>query len=181
MKIDQILKDIADPKSIYSEIMDNILYPRIDLKLELISEIAISYLSRPKKIEKVWEEGYGKYFFIRTVINNVKSNTSPFYKNCIKTDYELIDGWDYDIEDTSSQEIELKIEKEEKLKKIDNSYKKINKDWFKAQMWDDYYIKGKTFRQIEEDWDIDHCLVWHTVNNMRKDIKKNINKKNKKG
>jgi hypothetical protein len=105
MKINQILEDIANPKSIYSEIMDNVLYEKRHLKNELISEIAVSYLSRPKKIEKIWREGYGRYFFIRTVLNNINSNTSPFYKNCIKTDYELIDGYDYDIEDTSQNDI----------------------------------------------------------------------------
>jgi hypothetical protein len=178
MNINTILTDITKPKGIYDEIMDNILCPKFcHLKAELISEIAISYLERPKKIEKIWKDGYGKYFFIRTVINNVRSNTSPFYKNCVKTDYELIDGFDYDMIDDSDNTINHKEEKEIKLNQINEAYLEIKKDWFKATIWNEYYINNKTFRQIEEDWDIDHVLAWHTINNMRKEIKNSIKQK----
>jgi hypothetical protein len=178
MNINIILKDICEPDSIYNEIMDNILCPKFcHLKGELISEIAISYLERPKKIEKIWADGYGKYFFIRTVINNVRSNTSPFYKNCVKTDYELIDGYDYDMIDDSTDVIQSKIEKETKIDEINKAYKDIKKDWFRSTIWEEYYVKNKTYRQIEEDWDIDHVLAFHTINNMRKEIKNSIKQK----
>ena len=181
INIDEILTEIANPNGIYSEIMDNILCPRhCELKSELISEIAISYLDKPKKIEKIWRDGYGKYYFIRTVINNVRSNTSPFYKNCIKTDYELIEGYDFDIIDDSEDIIKYKEEKEDKINQIDKAYKSIKRDWFKSTVWEEYYIKGKTFRKIEEEWKIDHCLAFHTVNNMRNEIKNIISIKQKK-
>jgi hypothetical protein len=181
MNINIILKDICDTDSIYNEIMDNILCPKFcHLKGELISEIAISYLERPKKIEKIWADGYGKYFFIRTVINNVRSNTSPFYKNCIKTDYELIDGYDYDMIDDSIDVIQNKIEKESKIDAINKAYSSIKKGWFDETVWNDYYKHNKTFRQIEEDWAIDHCLAFHTVNNIRKKIKNKLNDEKRK-
>ena len=64
MKINDILIEITKRGSIYDDIMNNLLTPRIDLKPELISEISISFLENKEKIEKVYEMGYFKYYFI---------------------------------------------------------------------------------------------------------------------
>jgi hypothetical protein len=81
--INKILTEIATPGSIYDEIIENILQPRLHLKPELISELAISFLENKIKVEEVINKGYFLYYFIRAVSNNVKSNTSPFYKNIL--------------------------------------------------------------------------------------------------
>jgi hypothetical protein len=69
MKINNILIEITKKGSIYDEIMNNLLSPRFELKPELISEISLSFLENREKIEKVYEMGYFKYYFINTVID----------------------------------------------------------------------------------------------------------------
>lgn len=176
MQLNKILEEICQKGSIYDEIMDNILGRNIHLKTELISEISLSYLENKDKIEEVYAQGYFKYFFIRTVTNQVNSNTSPFYKNVISTGLDIINN-NFDVIDDSEDVIEDKIEFEDKLNLINDEYKKLKKTWFTETMWNEYFIKNKTYRQIEEDWSIDHVLAWHTINKMKNKIKNEINNK----
>ena len=90
MTINQILVEITRKGSIFDEIMNNVLNPRVDLKPQLISEIAISYLENAEKIEKVYSDGYFKYYFINTIRNQVHSSTSPFHKNNRINQYNYI-------------------------------------------------------------------------------------------
>ena len=50
--VEQILKEIAQKGSIYDEIINNIIQPRFDLKPELISELAISFLENRTKVQQ---------------------------------------------------------------------------------------------------------------------------------
>lgn len=174
MHLDKILQEICTKGSIYDEILDNILGRNIHLKMELISEISLSYLENKEKIEEIYAQGYFKYFFIRTITNQVHSNTSPFYKNVIATSLDSINN-DYDIIDESEETIQNKIEFEKKLELVDKTYKDIKKTWFDDTIWIDYYKNNKTHRQIEKDWGIDHVLSWHTINKLRKKIIIKIN------
>jgi hypothetical protein len=171
MTINQILVEITRKGSIFDEIMDNVLNPRIDLKPQLISEIAISYLENAEKIEKVYRDGYFKYYFINTIRNQVHSSTSPFHKNNRINQYNYI-GEIMDMID--DDDIETKIEFEEKLNKINKLYKDTSKTWFEDKMWEEYYINGKTYRQIEAEYGLDHCLVFHNVKKVKEKIKKQL-------
>ena len=171
MDINRIIEEICKTGSVYDEIINNIISPRIDLKPQLISEIALNFLENSKKIEKIWQEKYFKYYFIVTVKNQVHSNTSSFHKNVrIYNDYGNLDN--IDLEDDVT--IEDKIEFENKLAKINKTYKEVKKNYFQERMWEEYFINDKTYRQIEKEYGIDHCLVWNNVNTIKKKIKKII-------
>ena len=71
-------------------------------------------------------------------------------------------------------DIETKIEFEEKLNKINKLYKDTSKTWFEDKMWEEYYINGKTYRQIEAEYGLDHCLVFHNVKKVKEKIKKQL-------
>jgi hypothetical protein len=174
--VNRLLIEIATPNSIYDEIINNIISPRYDLKPELISEIAISFLENKEKIDEVYRQGYFKYYFINTVKNQVHSNTSSFHKNVRVKDYEFMD--EITLMDDDS-DINDKIIFEEKLDTLNKIYKGIKKDWFQATIWDEYFVNNKTYRQIETDWGIDHCLAFHTVKKMKKKIKIELDKLNK--
>ena len=124
MKINDILTEITNKGSIYDEIIDNIITPRFDLKPELISEIAISFLENKIKIEEVYRLGYFKYYFINTVRNQIHSNTSSFHKNIRIKDNEYFENYGYIEDDTT---IEDKIEFENKLNRFEVAYKKTKK------------------------------------------------------
>lgn len=171
MKINNILIEITTKGSIYDEIMNNILSPRFDLKPELISELAISFLENKDKIEKVYEMGYFRYYFINSVRNQIHSNTSPFHKNNRIKDYDYIQDYTNIPNDDDIQE---KINFEERLDLVNNLYKNTSKNWFEDRMWEEYYVNGKTYRQIEKEYGLDHCLVFHNVKKIKDRIKKQL-------
>ena len=185
-KIDNILKQIATEGSIYDEIMDNILSSTrnytLDKKSELISEIAISMLSNQANVLKQYESNTFKYWFIRVVSNQVKSTTSPFYKNARETITSKFGTEDFNFnmydeeEDDSIEQLQLI---ENRMKLIQQVRKEINCTWFEAEVFKLYYDEGYTYRRIEEEFGIDHCLAWNSVKKVRERLKKAINNKNK--
>jgi hypothetical protein len=167
MTINNILKEITTSGSIYDEILSNVLYPRLELKPELISELSLSFLENKEKIEEVYEKGYFKYYFINACRNQVHSSTSPFHKNIRIQDYDFLTER-VDIFDET--DIEDKILFEEKLDTITSTYKIIKKTWFEDKMWEEYFINDKTYRQIEKEYGLDHTLVWHNVKKVKDKI-----------
>ena len=170
MNINAILEEIVRKGSIYDEIINTIISPRLDLKPELISEIAISFLENKEKIEQVYKDKYFKYYFINTIRNQVHSNTSSFHKNVRINDYEFIDNYML----ISDDEIENKIVFEQKLDKIEKAYSKTKKSWFENLMWEEYFEKFKSYRQIEKEWNIDHISVFHSVKKLKQRVRKNM-------
>lgn len=171
MKINDILIEITTKGSIYDEIMNNLLSPRFELKPELISELSISFLENKDKIEKVYEMGYFKYYFINSVKNQVHSNTSPFHKNIRIKDYDYIQDY---TDLPNDDDIQEKIQFEERLDLVNEIYKSTSKTWFEDRMWEEYFVNGKTYRQIEKEYGLDHCLVFHNVKKVKQKIQKQL-------
>jgi hypothetical protein len=163
MTIRQILEEIATPGSIYDEILDNILRPNLHLKPELISELAISFLEKEDKLNEVIKANYFIYYFIRTVTNNVRSNTSPFYRNNIVKERLLFNN--VDIVDDS--DVETKEEKELKYQKIDRAYVSIPKTYFQEFVWHEYFTKGKTYRQIGEENSMSYSIIFYEIKKIK--------------
>lgn len=171
MTIENILREVYTKGSIYDEIVDNILYPKLDQKGELLSEISLYYLENKEKIERVYEEGYFKYYFINTVKNQVRSKTSSFHKNIrITNDIDISDISDI-IDDS---DIENKIIFEEKWDVVCNLKNNSGLTWFESQMLREYYDNNKTYRKIEEEYGLDHVLVFKTVKKGITKIQKNL-------
>jgi hypothetical protein len=171
MEINNILIEITTRGSIYDEIINNLITPRFDLKPELISEISLSFLENKDKIEDIYIRGYFKYYFINTVKNQIHSNTSSFHKNIRIQDYQTYEDY-MEVEDDT--DIDDKIEFEERLELIENIYKNTKKTWFEDRMWEEYYINDKTYREIEREYGIDHCLVFHNVKKIKQKIQKQL-------
>lgn len=161
--LDKILKDITTKGSIYDEIINNIIQPNYHLKPELISELAIGFLENRKKVEQVIEQNYFIYYFIRSVSNQIKSNTSGFYRHTRIKDNQVIDNLIL-LEDN---DLETKFELEEIYKLIDNSYVKIPKTYFQEFLWHEYYSLNKTHRQIGKENGISHCLSYHEIKKVK--------------
>ena len=177
MTIEEILNEVYTKNSIYDEIIDNMIYPRTNQKYELLSEISLNYLQHKEKIEKIYDEGYFKYYFINTVRNQFRSNTSSFHKTIrITNDIDISDIPEiYNLEDTSTT-IDEKIKLEEKLSVVNEIKSNCGISWFENQMLREYYDNDKTYRKIEQEYGLDHCLVFKTVKGA---IKKIVDYKNK--
>jgi hypothetical protein len=133
------------------------------MKPELISELAISFLEKEDKVNEVIEKGYFLYYFLRSVTNNVRSNTSPFYRNNIVKERFLFDN--IDIVDES--DIDTKQEKEIKFQKIDRAYTKIPKSYFQEFVWHEYYSKGKTYREIGAENEMSYSIIFYEIKKIK--------------
>ncbi|NBW12731.1 MAG: sigma-70 family RNA polymerase sigma factor [Caulobacteraceae bacterium] len=173
--INDLLCIICNKKSDYYQIMLNITNDESIIP-ELISEIAVSYLSNTDKINSVIQSGWIKFFFIRTVLNQIKSSTSPLYKYRNIQNNEFIDNFLnlYDSEDT----IEEKKTIEQRYIQIDKGYVRVPKTYFEEYIFQEYFKKGKTYREIAKDMNVSHSLVFIHLKDLLKKIRKKIDELN---
>jgi hypothetical protein len=172
--IRKILEEIATPNSQYDIILDNILKPNYHLKNELISELAISFLEKEDKVNEVIKNGYFKFYFIRACVNNIKSNTSPFYRNNVVKERLLLD----DIIIQEDSDIELKMDKERKYLMIDSEYVKIPKTFFQEFVWHEYFTQGKTYRQIAQENAMNYTIIFREVKKVKTELKNRLTQSN---
>jgi hypothetical protein len=170
VNINDFLNELCRKGSIWNDIIDNIIGGDGKLKSALISEIALSYLERKKNIEPLLGKPEFKYYFIQTVINQVKSNTSPLYKNYKKTlsTSEEFDFTALDIKDEN--DIDEKIDFEFKLNDLKSKLLKIKISWFEGQMFKLYYEDGLTYRQIEKEWGINFLTAYSAVKRVKEKL-----------
>jgi len=194
-QIHRKLQEITTKDSVYDQLIETSLYPNLQYKKELISEIAIAMLNEDKeeKMVKMIEEGWFKYWLASVVKNQIKSTTSSFHKNVrnfhnnkrivslttndeYPKEYEnIIDS----IKDEDNTDIEEKILFEDRLDIISQARQEVECTWFESEMFRYYYDNGMTYREIEEEYGIDHCLVFHSVKKVREKLKNIIETKTK--
>jgi DNA-directed RNA polymerase specialized sigma24 family protein len=172
MNLDEFLEEMCRRGSIWNDIIDNIIGGDGGMKRALISEIAISFLERREKIEEILNEQHFKYYFIQTIMNQVRSNTSPLYKN---HKMMIAKGEEFDfshLDMIENNDIEEKIEREEKLLNIEEKLLKIKISWFEGQMFNLYYKQGLTYRQIESEWGINFLTAYSAVKRVKEKLMK---------
>jgi hypothetical protein len=192
--INEILTEIATKGSIYNDIIDNIRTQQDFNKDALISEIAISFIKNKDKIENLYNTNQLKYWFVKVVLNQVKSTTSPYHKNnkqtlLFKLNYnpnESFDYFDVQIDDTDVDgdlndniDIEDKLQEELQYIALEEARKVVDQDvsWFEQQMFIEYYDHNKTYRAIEAEYGIDHCLAFISVKKYRNKLNKVLKEK----
>lgn len=175
-----ILEEICRKGSEFDQIIDNLIAPNYRQKPELISEIALSFYGNEDSINQAIQKNYFKYFFIRTVKNQVHSSTSSFHKNCRMKIVDQINSSEDDLALQIDDEDDLikKIDVEEKIDIIEEALNKTNVTYFEAELFKLYFFKDYTYRQIEKECDIDHVLAWLTVKKVLNKVKKQIKRKN---
>lgn len=171
-----ILKLIASAGTIYDEMIDNIIQPNFHQKPELISELAISFLNNDKGVNKALKGGYFNYYFIRAVKNQCHSKTSSFHKNVRKTSAYAIPVDEIDIID-EIDDLEYKQLNERQNVILENVLDDIKVSWFQREIFDLYFKEDYTYRQIEQEFNIDHVLAWTVINKIKKKIRKQIGSK----
>lgn len=108
---------------------------------------------------------YFRFWVIRVVTNQYKSNTSPFwtkYRRTINIDPAEI----YDLGE-EPQEIEEGPSKEEVLEKLIGDLFISDQNVFV-----DYYHKGMTIMQITEKYHVEKTYVWSTIERIRQSLRR---------
>lgn len=171
-----ILSLIASAGTIYDEILTNILQKNVGQKNELISEIAVSFLSNQDKVNQALAGGYFNYYFINTVKNQVKSQTSPFHKNCrTMPDVELSYAM---TQENDESDLEYKMLNEKQNDVLNEVLNGCKATWFEHTLFKMYYEDGMTYREIERETGVDHSLVFVTIKRVKERIKKQIDEFN---
>jgi RNA polymerase sigma factor (sigma-70 family) len=172
MTLNDFLKDMVRPNSMWDQIINNIIGSDKALKRALISEISLSFLERRDKIQPLLQRPDFKYYFVKTILNQVKSKSSPLYKNYKMT---IANSNEFDfqsLEIESTNQIEEKIELEEKIKWIEDIIQNIKIGWFGSEMFRLYYKEGMTYREIEKEYGINFLTAFNEVKKVKQKIDK---------
>lgn len=176
--VNDILEQIAQTGSIYDEIIDNILTSNKDLKGCLLSEIYLYILENQDKVQDVIDKKYFKYWFVRVIQNQVKSSTSPFYTNCRQTTNHKFgtDAFQMELYDEADTGLDEALYKEELFAALEQARTEVLTTWFDSEVFRFYYDDDMTYRAIEAEYGIDHCLAYVSVKKSRNMLKKRAHK-----
>jgi len=181
-KIEQVTREVFKPGSIYDEIIDNILSYNVHLKNPLLSEIGMYICENKKKIAKMVDEKYFKYWFINFVrIQATKRNASLYANERLTISKQFgTEEFDFNMyEKEEDDDITIKELLEERWDMLKVAREEVKVSWFDAEMFRLYYDEKKTYRAIEEEYNINHVLVFNSVKKVREKLKKHIEQKQK--
>ena len=146
---------------------------------DLRQEIYLILLDKDEDlIVKAYEDKKLKYYFIRIILNQAKSSTSPFYK---KFKDKMVNTMD------NEEEFEYKVNEQidEPTIQFDiikycNKHKLLN--WYQNEILTMYYKLDSnpiddekiTMRKIEESYGISHNSIYWTLNKIKRKIREHI-------
>ncbi len=176
-KEEEIINDICvgmcTEGNVYSDILITNLGNDRHLKGALISELAMIIISQSDKVIKAVEEGWFKYWLVNVIKKQVRSSTSPFHKDNRLTGIGKAETFEINeeiIEMTEDNDLEYKKIKEEEYNLLNQCREKLKVSFFDAEVFKLYFDEGLTYRQIEAEYNIDHCLAWHSVKKTKKKL-----------
>lgn len=149
--------------NIIQEICGNICKDK-GLVEDLIQEVALIFLELDRAQQEKTRK-YFRYWVIRVVSNQYKSNTSPFwtkYRRTINVDPAEI----YDLTE-DPHEIEEGPDKQDILDKL------ISELFISDQnVFVDYYHKNMTIMQITTKYNVEKTFVWSTIERIRQSLRR---------
>lgn len=144
----------------------------------LISEISIDYLNRRERIERIPDDEV-VFYLAATCLNMTASSTSKYHKNVRQTintnkSQETIWGIIGD-EDESDNDIQRKIDLERELSGVyvilDWLYDNNKITWFDKEMFLEYHLEERSYRQMGRKYNITIRHIWLSVTGVGKKIK----------
>lgn len=176
--IDDMFVIILSAGTWFDEVINNLIQPNFKHKPALHTELAISLLSNRDKSNEAIREGWFKYLFINVAKNQIHSKTSPFHSNNRKEVFADVDVTNLMVYDDSDDDLDYKMQMEEDMQELQAATNQTKLSWFESEMKRLYWDEGKTLREIEDEYGIDHCAVYKVVTRVKNKIENNV-KKNK--
>ena len=188
----EIIAEIYNSE-IYNTILNNFNTHEIKHPEDLKQEMFCILLEKDESlIINAYNNNTLKYYFIRILINQTRSKTSPFYRKYRKERLEKIEdctsdniaNWSYDplwkLKNYPSQESSHQFD----ILKYVNEHKILN--WYENEIFIIYYKLDSneisddkvTLRSMEKEYGITFNSIKNTLDRIIKKIKKHVEKNN---
>lgn len=164
-KICNIMMDSQGPYISY--IRDNISAKHAD---DLLQEIMLILLEKPKKLIQAYEEKWLRYLFVNISSKQYFSSSSPFYKKYRQHFSEVSDGMSIENND----DIEYKQDMEAKWEMLKVAIDKTDFTWYETNLMEHYFDKNLSYQKVEEELEVDSVSVWMTIQKCLDKIKHNL-------
>ena len=132
---------------------------------ELSSDLlhyAIEEMSYKDNLQAIIDSGGARFYLVRIMMTQWRSQTGPFYKQFIKQEQEI------DI-------IENKSPEEDKILDINRVEKILNElPWYDRELWKLYVESGLNYSKLSKETGIPRTSIGLTLNRVRKHIKQKL-------
>lgn len=160
MNIEKFIKDNYNK---LKEASQNIT--KSDALSEDLLHYSIEALLEKENLQEILESGGAYFYIIRIMLNNWKSNTSPFYKifriECQNTDFLYL--------------IEDKVEEDNTLQLYNNMIVELNKlNWYERELFLLYVKDNHTISSLSKETHIPRTSVSKTINGVKKHLKNKV-------
>lgn len=131
-----------------------------DLALDLLHYV-IEDMSNKTNLQDIVDSGGARFYLVRMMMTQWRSQTGPFYKQFIK-DHESLD-----FHDKSEPEVD-RLD----LKKVNGLLEELN--WYDRNLFKLFAEGGHTYSSLSRETKIPRTSISLTINRVRKYLKKNI-------
>jgi len=132
---------------------------------ELSSDLlhyAIEEMSYKDNLQTIIDSGGARFYLVRIMMTQWRSQTGPFYKQFIKQDIEI-------------ETVENKSPEEDKILDIDRIEKILNElPWYDRELFRLYADGKHNYSSLAKETGIPRTSIGLTINRVRKHIKKNL-------
>ena len=131
-----------------------------DLALDLLHYV-IEDMSNKTNLQDIVDSGGARFYLVRMMMTQWRSQTGPFYKQFIK-DHESLD-----FHDKSEPEVDVLD-----IKKVNGLLEELN--WYDRNLFKLFAEGGHTYSSLSRETKIPRTSISLTINRVRKYLKKNI-------
>lgn len=170
--IDKICKEIMDKNGKFQDyIKTKIPQQHQD---DLLQEILIILLEKPKKLIEAYENKWLMYLFVNIASKQFFSSTSPYHKKYRQPFNEL--NYDMNIEDVT--DIEYKEEMELKNDLLNSALENTKLTWYQQQLLDYYFTQNLSYKKIEKEIGVDHSSIFIDIHKCLRRIREQLPENN---
>jgi len=134
-----------------------------ELSIDLL-HYAIEEVTYKSNLQSIIDSGGMRFYLIRIMITQWRSQTGPFYKAFVKQSDTL-----------ELHNVENNIEIEQEKLDVDRVNLIISElPWYDKQLWELYVEGGYNYTELSKATGIPRTSIGLTINRVRKHIKKNL-------
>lgn len=171
-KINQICNEIMDPNGPFQDYIKTKIPEQH--QGDLLQEIMIILLEKPKKLIEAYEGKWLRYLFVNISSKQFFSSSSPYHKKYRQPFNEL--NYDMNIEDIS--DIDYKTEMELKNSLLQTALENTKLSWYQQNLMRYYFDENLSYKKIEKETGIDHSSIFIEIHKCLRKIRESLPENN---